>query len=133
MILADTSVWIEFLRGKEPIHSRFKDFLKLGKIFSLPWIFGELLQGALDDEESQRLLSFWEVIPKPESEELEKIWLDAGVLSRKSKFPSKGVGLIDAAIIQSARLMNNSVVWTLDKKLQKVTPSGQRFSLPQKN
>ena len=127
MILADTSIWIEYLRGKEPIYSRFHDFLSLGRIYSLPWIFGELLQGARDETDVSRILSFWNEIPKPEPMDLERIWIDAGIRSRKHGLISKGVGLTDVAIVQAAR-SRGAVIWTLDRKLQKAVPAGHRFS-----
>jgi predicted nucleic acid-binding protein len=126
LILADTSVWIEFLKGKEPIFSRFEDFLKLGRIFSVPWIFGELLQGARDDEDARRIEAFWRELPKLEDNELSDTWIKAGLRSGREQFISKGVGLIDAAIIEAA-VSRGGVVWTLDKKLQKLTPVGHRF------
>lgn len=128
VILADTSVWIEFLRGQEPVYSAFLDFLRLGRILSVPWIFAELLQGAIDEHESAFILDFWKEIRKPDALILEKIWLDAGRFSRKAKLQTKGVGLIDAAIIQAASSLDGAV-WTLDKKLYKTIPPALRFNM----
>ena len=116
MTLVDTSVWIDFLRGREPIREKMAVLLNEQQVCSVECIFGELLVGAKDRKEIGILESYWRNISKaPETD----IWIEAGKLSSAMKLPSKGVGLIDAAILVAGRRAN-AVIWTLDEKLKGV-------------
>ena len=44
MILADTSIWIEYLNKNDKYFNHFSDLLHKNSIFTLDLIFGELLQ-----------------------------------------------------------------------------------------
>ena len=112
MIIADTSVWIEFLKGDEDISILFAPYLRKGHIYTVSAIFGELFQGAKNQRERAVLNEFWEYLPKVEEEDL---FIKAGKLSNQYKFYAKGVGLIDCYIL-SAALEQNMALWTLDKK-----------------
>ena len=113
MIIADTSVWIEFLRGNEDISIMFGPYLRKGHIYATSAIFGELFQGAKNTRERSILAEFWEYLPKVNEEDL---FIEGGKLSNKHKLYAKGVGLIDCAILY-ASLDNDLALWTLDKKL----------------
>jgi len=51
MIIPDTSVWIEFLKGNEPYFSQLKELLERNEVMGVECIFGELLQGAKNSRE----------------------------------------------------------------------------------
>lgn len=123
MILPDTSVWIEFLKGQKDVFPFFRSELENQNIVTVEWIFGELLQGARNPEETRVLLDYWQSLPHVEGEE---IWLEAGRLASREKFYQKGVGLIDAAIIVAAR-RRQAALWTLDKKLKGVLRQDELF------
>ena len=122
MIILDTSVWIEFFRARDPFIQHVSQALGLGEVMTLPWIFGELLQGARGEREVKFLLRFWRALPKPELALCDRAWIDAGKESQKGRWLSRGVGLIDAAIVCAAREMNCRV-WTLDKRLGEILRS----------
>jgi len=114
MIIADTSIWIEFFRGNEPFHSQLTELLEYGEVLAVECIFGELLQGAKNDHEREVIQSYWNHLPKA----IESgYWIEAGIYSGKMGLPSKGVGLIDAFLITVSRRMKLEL-WTLDKKLK---------------
>ncbi|MEM6524847.1 MAG: PIN domain-containing protein [Bacteroidota bacterium] len=113
MIIADTSVWIEFLRGNNKITERFIPYLRKGHIYTNSAIFGELFQGARNKRERQLLEGFWENTPKANES---FSFIEAGQLSNKHKLYAKGVGLIDCYILASA-VKSDLAIWTLDKKL----------------
>jgi predicted nucleic acid-binding protein len=119
MVVLDTSVWIEFLRAREPFYSQVKLLLESGEVLGVSWVFGELLQGARGASDSKTLLGFWDAIPKPELALCEKAWIQAGLWSQRGRWHAKGVGLIDAAILCVAREFSCKV-WTLDSKLQSI-------------
>ena len=116
MIIADTSVWIEFLKGNEPVFRRMQTLLENREIIALEPVFGELLQGAKNKRERQVIIDYWKNTPRIDESEL---WIVAGLYAGEKKLFAKGVGLIDAYIIV-ASLKTNARVWTLDEKLNKV-------------
>ncbi len=119
MIIADTSVWIEFFRGHSPVVEELSGLFQRSSVMGLPWVFGELLQGARNQAEIQVLLRTWEAIPKPELRSSEVAWIRAGEQSCLGKWHAKGLGLIDAAIVAISEEYK-APVWTLDKKLEAV-------------
>jgi len=119
MIIVDTSVWIEFFRGHAPYFDHMGRLFESREVLALPWIFGELLQGARNNSEINILKRTFESLPKPELALAERAWILAGAESFRGKWHSKGVGLIDAAICVVAHDLGLKV-WTLDKKLESI-------------
>ena len=115
MIIADTSVWIEFLKGNNPFFLDLQKLLENRQVIALEPVFGELLQGAKNKRERQIILDYWKNSPRIDEQGL---WIDAGLYAGEKKLFSKGVGLIDAYIIV-ASLKTGSQVWTIDEKLVK--------------
>ncbi len=113
MIIADTSIWVEYLRLHEPILTYFVKELDGGNILSIDCVLGELLQGIRREDELKRMLWLWEVSPKIYSSDF---WVDAGVYSSRLRLTDKGIGIIDAVIITAARKYE-AKIWTLDKKM----------------
>lgn len=114
MIVADTSVWIEFFRqSNHAISDLLSAYLEDGEVVALSGIFGELLQGAKNELEEKVIMEFWRDLPKVNESEL---LLEAGKLSYKKKLITRGVGLIDSYILVAVKV-NKFSLWTLDKKL----------------
>ena len=114
MIVADTSVWIEFLRNREPVHARLKALLERGIVLAAECVFGELQSGAKGRQESDLLESYWKSVPKIDEA---RIWIEAGRLSASRGLHARGVGLVDAAILALAA-RTGADIWTLDRKLR---------------
>lgn len=115
MIIADTSVWISFMRKDDPdLLDILKKYLSRGHVIAVSAVFGELLQGAKSARESNVITLMWESLPKVNEE---NVFIKAGELSCQHKLFPKGVGLIDSYILASC-LDNNLALWTLDRKLQ---------------
>ena len=129
MVILDTSVWIEFFKANDEIYSAVKILLESRKIIGLEWIFAELLQGAKNKRESDFILDYWNNISKIDAQ---GIWIEAGRYSNTNRLLSKGMGLIDAAIM-SAALRLDAKVWTLDRKLHAVLPVHLRFQSGQED
>ncbi len=125
MIIADTSIWVEFFKRIEPIFSSLVTLLENRNIIGLSCIFGELLQGARNKRERQTIQSYWENLPRTDES---SIFIEAGIYSSEQKLLSKGIGLIAAVILVAARNAN-SQVWTLDKKLLNVLAREDQFHL----
>ena len=113
MVVLDTSVWIEFFKGNEPYYKVVQNLIEARSVSAIEPIFGELLQGAMNKREIATIKKFWEYLTK--LEEL-GLFIKAGELAYKEKLVSKGIKLIDAAII-FATINNDCMLWTLDKKI----------------
>jgi predicted nucleic acid-binding protein len=122
-LIVDTTVWIEFLRGKPDYHQNLLPLMERGQVLALQCVFGELLQGARNERERAVIERFWQALPKAEVPEL---FLIAGRLASVEHFVNKGVGLIDAAIVAGARSLK-AQVWSLDKKLNAVLLDFEKF------
>ena len=117
MIIVDTSVWIEYLRGKNPeITHSLKTRLQKRKVVAISAVFGELPQGVKNKREREIVNGFWQNLPHVDETNL---FIEAGQIANEYKLHNKGVGLIDSYIL-SAALRHDLPIWTLDKKLDRV-------------
>lgn len=123
MVIVDTSVWVAFLKGRQPFLKRNTALLEENQVYALECIFAELMQGALNQHERNIINEYWQNLPKPK---LQTILLMAGIESGKNRWISKGVGLIDSVIVLSAR-ETSSKIWTLDEKLKKILKREEIF------
>jgi len=123
MILPDTCIWIEYFRVREPVHSRMSALLERNEVLACELVFAELLQGAKGRREVEILRKFWESLPKAS---LDGSLVAAGMESMKRGFLAAGVGLIDAAILEYARILG-AEIWTIDKKFLGVLPLEIRY------
>ncbi len=126
MILADTSVWIEFLRGTPAIAGQFADILAEASVLTVEPIFGELLQGARTEYERDVLLGYWRNLPRAD---IDGLWVEAGLRSGRNGWIRQGVGLIDAVLV-TVTVEQGAQLWTLDRKLLSILPESLRY-MPQ--
>ncbi|MEA2015427.1 MAG: PIN domain-containing protein [Actinomycetota bacterium] len=117
-IITDTSVWIEFLKGKQNIFPLMEKLMEKNYIIAVECIFGELLQGVKTKREEEIILGYWEYLPKVNEY---NVWINAGIYSNRNRLTEKGVGLIDSALVVLA-IRNKFTLWTLDRKLKKILP-----------
>jgi len=115
MIIADTSVWIEYLRGNQGFANIFQSHLQKRGLIALSPVFGELFQGIRSSTERKIVSGFWENLPHVNEDHL---FIEAGYLSNHYSLMSFGVGLIDCYILAAAIKFRHDL-WTLDKKLNK--------------
>lgn len=123
MIIADTSIWIEFFKANELFYTKLKYLIDTGQILSVEPVFAELLQGARNKRERNLLLNYWKNLPGYSKDDL---LIEAGIISSENKWISKGVGLIDSAIIVIAK-KTKSKIWTLDKKMNSMLSNEEKF------
>lgn len=111
MILADTSVWIEFLsKGNDPMAHHLEE----GEILTHPVVLGELAVGNLSNR--QTVLEDLMLLPRipPASDEETLYLIEAHHLW------GKGLHWNDVQLLASA-LASSVPLWTLDRKLQTYT------------
>ena len=123
MVIIDTSVWVEFLKGKQPFFDKITALLDENQVCALECIFAELMQGALNSRERNVIYEYWKNLPKSD---VKNVFIKAGIESGKNRWTSKGVGLIDSVIIVSARETLSSI-WTLDSKLRNILKMDEMF------
>lgn len=116
MILVDTSVWIEFFRGKEPFFRELKELIENSQVVVHEVVFGELLQGCKNMDEVKFILKYWENLNSLTSN---GSFLAAGQLSFRNQHIKKGIGLIDSVLLQAIQDQDLKL-WTLDKKILQV-------------
>jgi len=112
-IILDTSVWIEYFKRNDPYFNQVQTHLNLLNIKIIDPVIGELLQGALNQNEINFIQKHIQYVPKIE---IRNLFEKAGTYSFENKLVSKGIGLIDACLI-CATIETNSILWTLDKKI----------------
>jgi hypothetical protein len=80
MILVDTSVWVEFLKAKQPWLGERTRLLEEQEVLAADPVFGELLQGASNERELGIIPGYWRHLPKGTSKEmLHPIWRPATI------------------------------------------------------
>jgi predicted nucleic acid-binding protein len=126
MIIPDTSVWIEFLKGKEPFLAELGLLLEDRQVVALECIFGELLQGAKTRRERTIITDYWNSLPRIDEPGL---WIKAGRFAGEHRLFAKGIGLIDIFIVKAAEF-SGARVWTLDKGMMSVLPEEMLFNRP---
>ena len=113
MILVDTSVWVEhFRRGKFAL----KDLLHEEQVLCHPFVIGELACGNLKNRAD--LLALLSALPEARAAEHHEV---LHLLDGKRLY-GRGLGWIDAHLLASA-LLTGCGLWTLDKRLQRVSAS----------
>lgn len=111
MILADTSVWIEYLRGAEP---HLQDMLDAGQVMMHAMVVGEIACGGVLDRE--RVLRRLNELPTLNERE------HAEVLSmiEQNALMRRGIGFIDAHLLCSVLAQPSIALWTRDTRLQRI-------------
>lgn len=113
MIVADTSIWIDFFRNDLKKSELLIDLIETRQVIMLDCVAGELLQGSKNKREREIIIEYWNNLPKINYDNL---WIEAGIYSGINKLIDKGIGLIDAVIIVACK-KSNSKLWTKDKKI----------------
>jgi predicted nucleic acid-binding protein len=111
MILADTSVWVDHLRNRNP---EMEKRLGMGKIAMHPFIVAEISLGSLKNR--QQRLADMEALLEVKVAQLSEVrhMIEAHALY------SKGMGLTDAHLIASCLLTPGTQLWTRDAAMEKV-------------
>ena len=111
MILVDTSVWVEYLRGAEPL---LQDVLDAGKVIMHGMVLGEIACGGLRNRQSVlRRLGDLPAIKEREHAEV------LAMIERKALM-RRGIGFIDAHLLCSVLARPSTALWTRDTRLWQV-------------
>lgn len=110
MILADTSIWIEYLRSD---NKPMRQHLEQGQIVIHPFIIAELALGSLQDR--VKTLALLDLLPQVRVAQLREV----RQMIEARRLYSLGIGLIDAHLIASAFISPPTLLWTRDRRLRK--------------
>jgi predicted nucleic acid-binding protein len=122
MILADTSIWVDHLRSRNPEMERR---LSRGQIVMHPFIVAEISLGSLHNR--QKMLDDLESLLEVNVAALNEV---RHMIESHSLY-SRGIGLTDAHLIASCLMMPGTQLWTRDSALEKVAAAlGILVNLP---
>jgi predicted nucleic acid-binding protein len=109
VILADTTVWIDFLAGRSSAVA-LRSLLAANRVVCHPAVRGEIALGSIARrDEVLRLLSQLPHAPTIGDDEV-------FALIETSKLSASGIGWIDAHLLASA-MAGKHLIWTRDKRL----------------
>lgn len=111
MILVDTSVWIDHLRGRDP---QLVSLLQNGQVLAHPGVTGELALGQLSRR--SEILGLLGNLPQA------KTATDAEVLTLigSHQLYGLGIGYVDTHLLAATMLTAAALLWTRDKRLAAV-------------
>ena len=109
MILVDTSVWIEHLRKND---TELVQLLNKGLVLIHPFVIGELACGNLHNR--LQILMLLENLPKAKEASNQ----EALYFIEHNRLMGCGIGYIDAHLLASTALTNETKIWTYDKRLK---------------
>ena len=111
MILVDTSVWVDHLRGGD---AGLVDLLERSAVAMHPFVVGELACGSL--RERSAILELLQDLPAA-------VVADSGEVLHfidRHALHGKGIGYVDVHLLASVVLTEGTRVWTRDQKLRQV-------------
>lgn len=113
MILVDTSVWVDHLRGG---NDALASLLCDAEVLCHPFVVGELACGNLARREE--VLSLLAALPQSVLADHGEVMAFVNI----RRLMGTGIGWIDAHLLSSAAL-TNAPLWTLDKRLAQAAHS----------
>jgi len=122
MILADTSIWIDYLRGG---NAAMRSLIQNGRIVMHPFVVAEIALGSLQNR--RKTLALMEMLIPVQVAQLNEV---RRMIEAQSLY-SKGIGLTDAHLVASCLLTPQTQLWTRDAALDRVALlMGIQASLP---
>jgi len=109
MILVDTSIWIDFLRGSGPLQG----MLNRNEVYTHPFIIGELACGNLPDRKNT--LQLLQELPTVRTAQENEVLF----FIEKHRLMARGIGYVDVHLLAAAAL-NTCKILTRDKRLHVV-------------
>jgi predicted nucleic acid-binding protein len=130
VILADTSIWVDFLRSRSvdrnPVRNpEMEERLRRGQIVMHPFIVAEIALGSLHNR--RKILHEMESLLEVKVAQLHEV---RHMIEAHSLY-SKGIGLTDAHLIASCLMTPGTQLWTRDGNMETVAKAlGILINLP---
>lgn len=124
MILVDSSVWIDHLRGGD---ATLVDLLERGSVIAHPFVVGEIALGNLRQRDS--IVSALLDLPHA------SVARDYEVrkLISRHQLHGRGIGYIAAHLLAAVRLTPGATLWTRDRRLKAVAEDLNVGAMPELN
>ena len=116
-VIADTCIWVEFLRSTSDISNRLRDLISSNAVASVGIIIAELLQGTRTAKEQEVIIDIFESIEYIDM--TREIWMEAGSIAKNLRSQGKTIPLSDIAIACCAK-KNGYKIFTIDKHFQAI-------------
>jgi predicted nucleic acid-binding protein len=110
-VLADTSIWVDYLRGQEPVAAQLERLVREGEAMLCGPVLAELLAGARNDSDADRLLALTSL---RFIEVTRQTWRHAGEAARALRGVGTTVPLLDV-VIGVACAQAHVPLWTRDQ------------------
>jgi predicted nucleic acid-binding protein len=111
VILADTSIWVDYLRGGNP---EMEKILSQGQIVMHPFIVAEIALGSLRNR--RKRLEELEALLEVRVAQLGEV---RHMIESRALY-AKGIGLTDAHLLASCLMTPGTQLWTLDGAMKKI-------------
>jgi predicted nucleic acid-binding protein len=111
VILADTSVWVDYLRGGNP---EMEKILSQGQIVMHPFIVAEIALGSL--RKRRKRLEELDALLEVKVAQLGEV---RHMVESRALY-AKGIGLTDAHLLASCLMTPGTQLWTLDGAMKKI-------------
>ena len=110
-VLVDTSVWVDHFKKR---NERLADLLEEGRVVCHPYVVTEVACGTPPNRRDIiAMLGELESTPLATTEEILEL------IERRSLY-GRGCGFVDMSLLASALLSDQTLIWTLDKRLESV-------------
>ena len=116
-ILVDTTIWIEFFRGRSKIADYLEMLLTQNVVYTCGIVMFEVLQGVKSEGERNKILDI--LVTLPYVEMTKKLWQNAAELSVSMKKDGVNLPLSDIFIATIA-LQNDLPLYTLDNHFTQI-------------
>ena len=126
MILADTSIWVDYLRSRNLVRNpEMAERLRRGQIVMHPFIVAEIALGSLHNR--RKRLDEMESLLEVKVAQLQEV---RHMIEAHSLY-SKGIGLTDAHLIASCLMTPGTQLWARDGNMETVAKAlGILVNLP---
>ena len=111
MIVVDTSVWVDHLRGSD---QALAIALEAGDVLVHPFVVGELACGNLAHR--QEVLSLLRALPQAQVASVE----EGLAFIEGRQLMGRGIGYVDVHLLASVALDGAATLWTRDRRLAAV-------------
>ena len=116
MILADTSIWIDYFR-RSGLRTELRNLLNTRQVVIHPFVITELALGSLQNR--RQTLADLDRLPKIRVAALREV---RRLIEARALY-SKGIGLTDTHLIASCLMCPPTLLWTTDARLLQVAES----------
>ena len=109
MIVVDTPVWVDHLRRPDP---DLAPLLTNGQVLVHPFVIGEVALGSIKNR--AEMVNGLRLLPRP------RVAFEFEVLMfiERHALHGSGIGYVDAHVLLAARLTEDGLLWTRDRRLR---------------